>query len=217
MKTYAVPVLVWLVVIVSGAGIASWHEALTGQEHQSRTKADVMLDVVGEFRTVIARYLWFKMDLYHEELEDLEDAQEKQAEIMPLLRMVSLMDPTLTDAFDLMAWEMHKQFNQGEQALALLGEGLARNPDSFELHFRRALILYQMKRYEECLQDAQKATALAEDEFDQLNSLRLVYWTAKELGDRSSQRWSLDRLLGLRPDEQLWILEDRELRKVMKD
>ncbi len=201
--------------VVSGMGIASWHETLTTRDNQPQTKGDVMLDVLGEFRTVIARYLWFKMDLYHEELEGHENDQQKQAEVIPLLRMVSLMDPSLTDAFDLMAWEMYRQFQQGEQALELLDEGLARNPDSFDLNFRRALILYQMKSFSDCLLAARKANSLAEDEFDKLNSLRLVFWTAKELKDTNSQRRALDGLMELRPGDSLWIKEDRELREVM--
>jgi tetratricopeptide (TPR) repeat protein len=207
-----VSLALWLLLVLGGVGIERQHNAnfavLSGQQ---RERADVLLDVLGEFRTVMARYLWFKMDLFHEVLDDQGVASEQQTEVIPLLRMVSLLDPSMTDAFDIIAWDLYKGHRQTEQALKILDDGIARNQKSFTLYFRRALILYQAERYSEALPSALRAVELAQGEFDILNANRLLYWTASKTGDRELAIASLDVLLALRPQEKLWQTKRAEL------
>ncbi len=212
MKSRALPLVLWVILVIGGVAIERQHSAhfapLGGQQ---RERADVLLDVLGEFRTVMARYLWFKMDLFHEVLDDQGVAPEQQAEVIPLLRMVSLLDPSMTDAFDIIAWDLYKGHRQADQALKILDDGIARNQNSYSLYFRRALILYQSERYSEALPSAQRAVQLAQGEIDTLNANRMLYWTATKTGDRELAIASLDALVALRPQEKLWKTKRAEL------
>jgi tetratricopeptide (TPR) repeat protein len=202
----------WLAALLFGAVLAGLHRTRFAAAAE-RQRGDILLDVFGEFRTVLARYLWFKMDLFHEVLDDQGVANSQQAEVLPLLRMVSLLDPSMTDAYDNIAWDLYKGHRQAAQALAILDEGLERNPQSFQLRFRRSLVCYQDKQYAAALESARKAVDLAVDEFDKLNSNRMVYWSAKQLGDRAAMRVALENLLALRPNEAQWQQEFDQLQK----
>ncbi len=201
----------WCLAVLSGFFMQSAHQSLLSFSDQPRTRSDILLDVVGEFRTILARYLWFKMDLYHEVLDTQSVASERQTEVIPLLRMVSLLDPSIVDSYDNLAWDLYKGQEESQQALSILREGLQRNPDNYQLHFRMASILYHTKDFKSALDYAQKAAPLATDEFQQLDAYRLVYWSSKELKDRTVMRVALARLLALRPGDPLWTKELSDL------
>lgn len=200
----------WLALVVAGWLLGNQHEKrFVGST--PRDRGDILLDVLGEFRTVMARYLWFKMDLFHEVLDDQGVAPSEQSEILPLLRMVSLLDPSMTDAYDNMAWDLYKGHRQVDQALEIISEGLERNPGSYGLHFRRALICYQNERYAPSLEAARQAVALAQDEFEALNGYRVLYRAALALEDRDAMRDALDGLQAARPNDPLWKTERAKL------
>lgn len=192
----------WLVMVLFGASISS---TSSDGKAPARDRSDVLLDVFGEFRTVLARYLWFKMDLFHEVLDDEGVENSKQVEVLPLLRMISLLDPSMVDAYDNIAWDLYHGHRQTEQALEILEEGLAKNDNNFQLNFRYALILYKEKRMEEAMVYSQVAVSLAQDEFDKLNSNRLLYNSSKTLDALDVERQALNNLLSLRPNEKLWL------------
>jgi hypothetical protein len=213
MKRYAPLLVLWLLVVASGIMVETRHDRLFVPPEDQRESGDIILDVFGEFRTVMARYLWFKMDLFHEVLDDEGVAHEKQAEVMPLLRMVSLLDPTITDAYDVIAWDLYKGHHMTKEAIAVIREGLMRNPSSQQLQFRLAMLLFADEQYGPAKQAALQAEALSTEEFDILNSTRLVYWSSKHLGDEDAMRKALDRLIALRPTDALWTREKAELEK----
>jgi hypothetical protein len=213
VKTYAPLLALYLLVMASGNWVSNLNETAFQSHRQEREAGDIMLDVFGEFRTVMARYLWFKMDLFHEVLDDEGVAAEKQAEVMALLRMISLLDPSITEAYDMIAWDLYRGHGDIKGALAVLDEGIRRNPESVQLQFRRSMLSYTDKQYEVAEQAGLKASELATDEFDILNSTRLVYWSAKHLGHKDVMRAALARLSSLRPTDALWIREKAELEK----
>lgn len=210
-------VSLWCLAIFSGFFMDSAHQSLLSWSDQPRTRSDVLLDVVGEFRTILARYLWFKMDLYHEVLDTQSVASERQTEVIPLLRMVSLLDPSIVESYDNLAWDLYKGQEESQQALSILDEGIQRNPDSFQLHFRAAGILYHTKSFKSALDFAQKAAPLAEGEFEQLDAYRLIYWSSKELKERTVMRDALRHLLALRPGDSLWSKEMADLDATEQD
>ncbi len=207
MRGSALVIAGWMVLVLFGAVLGP--SPSTHQNVSRRERADVMLDLFGEFRTVLARYLWFKMDLFHEVLDDEGIENSQQAEVLPLLRMISLLDPSMVDAYDNIAWDLYRGHHQVEQALEILNEGLSKNQRSFQLNFRRALILYKEKRMEETLVASQEAVKLAVEEFDQLNANRLMLHSARALKERDLERQALDNLRALRPQELRWQ-EERE-------
>jgi tetratricopeptide (TPR) repeat protein len=205
MKTRATIAVMWVVLILAGLAIERQHYAQfqAAGETAQRDRGDILLDVFGEFRTVLARYLWFKMDLFHEAIES-EGAPDKEAEILPLLRMISLLDPSMTDAYDNIAWDLSQTHQQHKQALEILDEGLRRNPQSFQLHFRGATICYKDKQYQAAVDRAKRSVELAQEEFDVLNSNRILFGSAREAGDREAMVQALDVLIKMRPTERHW-------------
>ena len=201
----------WLSAILTGSALDLWHEEQFLPPPESRQLGDVLIDVVGEFKTVIARYLWFRMDLFHEVLDDQGVELTQQTEVLPLLRMVTLLDPSMTDSYDTIVWYLYKGQGQTKTALGLLDEGLARNPSSYQLNLRRGLIAYLEKDYKTSLEYGLKSLKLTEEEFARLDCLRLIYWSAKELGEREAQVKALAELARMRPEERLWQKESAAL------
>ena len=202
---------IWLSAILTGSTLDLWHEEKFLPPPESREIGDVLIDVVGEFKTVIARYLWFRMDLFHEVLDDQGVEASQQSEVLPLLRMVTLLDPSMTDSYDTIVWDLYKGQGQTETALQLLEEGLKRNPSSYQLNFRRGLIAFLEKDNRTALDQGLKALKLTDKEFEQLDCLRLIYWSAKEMDDRETQKRALVDLLILRPEDALWSREMKKL------
>lgn len=204
---------IWAVLTLAGLGVDRLHQAqFPATSGPQRDRGDILLDVFGEFRTVLARFLWFKMDLFHEVLEDEGAKPGDEAAILPLLRMISLLDPSMTDAYDNMAWDLSMGHEKHQQALDLVDEGLRRNPKSFQLHFRRALIAYKDGLYPEAVASGKSAVEFATDEYDILNANRILYWSAKKLDDRQAMQQALDYLVSMRPAEDLWKSEQAALK-----
>ncbi len=196
---------IWAVLLLGGVMVDRQHKSyLPSPSGVQRDRGDVLLDVFGEFRTILARYLWFKMDLFHETLEVQGKKANEETELLPLLRMVTLLDPTLVEAFDTIAWDLSKYHDKADEALLLLDEGIRYNPESFPLFFRRAMILYGLGRYKEAVEDGKHALLHSSEEFDKLNAGRILYWSANKAADREAMIQALDHLLALRPDDALW-------------
>ena len=214
MKFRAFLLGLWCLAIASGMAISNYQPSQYLQEPQMRTRNDALLDVLGQSRTLLARYLWFKMDIFHEVLDVQGVATESQAQVLPLLRLVTLLDPTLTDAYDIMVYDLVRGHNRVDQALELLDEGLERNPQDAILLMRKALILINQKRHAEAVIPADKATRLVTDEFDILNANRLLYWSAKEVKRKDLMAKALNVLISMRPEDNLWRREAEALKSL---
>ncbi|GMU57231.1 MAG: hypothetical protein AMXMBFR33_63770 [Candidatus Xenobia bacterium] len=150
-----------------------------------RDRTDVLLSVLGESRTVMARYLWFKMDLLHEELQRQGYAAHQEVDVLPLLRMITLLDHSLVDAYDLISTDLHRGQSRSELALGLLNEGLAYNPNNSILLFRKARILFELKRHEEVWPVVDQALATGPtDPLMVRNLCRLGFHSSLSLGHK---------------------------------
>lgn len=207
---------VWLLAIILGAKLDPWHERQFLPPPESQTADDVLVDVFGEIKTVVARYLWFRMDMFHEALDDQKVAADKQKEVLPLLRMVTLLDPSMTDSYDQIVWDLYKGHHKVKEARELLLEGIRKNPKAWDLRFRSSLIEYLEKNYDRSLEDAALGLPYATEEFDRLNTLRLIYWSAKELKRTEIQRQALQDIVVLRPDDPIWKREFKTLEPMEK-
>lgn len=204
-KALAVAILICL---VGGAYLPVLHQQYFPRQAKGEA---ILLEVVGESRLLMARYLWFKSDLYHEELDKQGVEHAQQSELLPLLRMVSLMDPQFVEAFDQIAYDLVAGHGLPDQALEIVDEGLDQNPDNGMLNFRKALILFNLARYEEAMKYGNLAFVKSNDEFEKLNSLRLAFHSAEELEDREAQKRALQLLLSIRPDDYYFNRKWREL------
>lgn len=144
---------------------------------------DVMLDLLGEGRTMLARYLWFKMDTMHEEQDDQGVSTFKQKEVLPLLRMINYLDPYLTDAYDTLAFELHKGYGQSLKAMELVDEGLLFSPNSYELNFRKAFLAERLGDSITAFEFSKRALLADQDEMHNLMALRTMYRATVKLHD----------------------------------
>lgn len=179
MKRWGPLLVCWLAV----AGL-SYH--LMGQRSQWQPARpalryqDLLLDLLGEGRTLLARWLWFKVDLIHED-EDVKGVDVfQQKELIPLLRMITYLDPYFTDAYDLIAYDLHKGYGKTEMAVDLVEEGLKYSPDSYALNFRRAFLALYQKDPDNLLKYAKLAFYAANNdpEANKILPLRLMYRAA---------------------------------------
>jgi tetratricopeptide (TPR) repeat protein len=102
----------------------------------------ILLALVG-FREVLAGILWVRADeFFHQGNYDA---------ILPLVRLVTLLDPHQVDVYVTGAWHMGYNFTDEDQrsdrrylgpALALLNEGVAKNPGTYELWFELGWMKY---------------------------------------------------------------------------
>lgn len=139
MKRCLIMLLCWLLVALLSHILVQRHAQYRLTRSVVRYQ-DVFLDLLGEGRTLLARILWFKADLYHEQQDAGGVNTFQQKEVIPLLRMVTYLDPTFDDAYDTIAYDLDEGFQQTLLAVDLVDEGLVYSPHSFSLNLRRALL-----------------------------------------------------------------------------
>ncbi len=174
MKRVRVLLLVWVSVALLSDHLRALHTKLEPEKPMVRLQ-DVLLDLLGEGRTVLARLLWFKMDMIHEQLDDNGVSTFRQGELVPLLRMINFLDPYLADAYDTLAYELYRGHNEIDEAIDLVDEGLLFNPESWDLAFRRAFFAEKKKDWAMTLEMTNRSLTLAETDLQQLASLRCAY------------------------------------------
>lgn len=208
-------ITLWLVALFMGTTLSSWKDRhLVVPTNVPVSPNDALIGLVGEFRTVLARYLWFKVDLYHEMAE--QQGEKAEAEIVPLMRLVTVLDPTMLETYDQIAWDLYKNFNEKKTAINILDEGLARNPKSFQLNFRKAFLEYAEKNYEPTRRFASIALMNTQDRFEQLDALRLIYWSAKKDHIKELQQRAIADILRLSPGDPVYTRELEELNSEKK-
>jgi tetratricopeptide (TPR) repeat protein len=122
--------------------------------------------VAGSFRSVAANVLWVKVDAYHHEWEEQGRDWSKNADLLPILRAITFLDPHFIEAYSLHAFLLQHQ-NRPRQALAMLREGIRNNPNRHELYEAAALLHARVFRETDAAR-AEFARALerATDPFD---------------------------------------------------
>lgn len=211
MRRWA-PILV-LLALLAGANtvLPQWHERQFAPPVEGRTRADILLDLLGELRTFLARSLYMRADLYHHIMESQGISWKEEQDILPLFRMIALLDPTLVEAYDTAAYDLVMNFGKKEEGLAFLREGIEKNPDNAQLWSALAFLLFQTKDYEGTVPAAGRALQLSADEFMSLNSIRLMAHANKELGRRDDEIHALRMWLTMRPEDPYAVPRMREL------
>jgi tetratricopeptide (TPR) repeat protein len=111
------------------------------------------------FREVVAGALWVRADaFFHEGNYDA---------ILPIIRLVTWLDPHNLDVYSTGAWHIGYNFTDTEQrsdrrylsaALKLLEEGVENNPDVYDLYFEMGWMWYdKIKQGHNAVQWFQKA------------------------------------------------------------
>lgn len=133
-----------------------------------------MAQVAGSFRTTAANALWVKVDAYHDEWEERGLDWTKNADLLPLLRAITYLDPHFVAAYDLHGFLLAKQ-NKPEQGVRILTEGIRNNPRHFQLYEAVGMIYARaLSRPADAEPYFAKAAALAPDDFDRVRLRRTL-------------------------------------------
>lgn len=209
MKRAAVWIVTLGVILAGNLLLPSWYARdLQREQNGPRSRADVLLDVLGEARTVLARMLWFKMDLLHEQLEGKGVAFDKEKDLIPYLRLITLLDHHVEEAYDNIAYDLYKGNDKKEQAHQILDEGLSYNPNSPLLLLRKGLFLNEEKKWSELVTVANQGLAASTDSIDQRNFCGLGFHAEEKLGHKQQAEHYLRLIFALEPGSpravELW-------------
>jgi len=114
-----------------------------GKVYTGAMSPDQILAVLAGFREITAGILWVKADSFFD--------QGNYDAILPLIRLVTLLDPNEIDVYATGMWHIGYNFTDEEQrsdrrylpsALALGKEGCQQNPDTYELFFEEGWLWY---------------------------------------------------------------------------
>ncbi|MBN9420214.1 MAG: hypothetical protein J0I12_32490 [Candidatus Eremiobacteraeota bacterium] len=167
---------------------------------------DLFLDLLGEGRTLLARLVWFQADLYHEQQDSAGVAVFQQKEVIPLLRMVTYLDPSFADAYDTIAYDLDEGFGQTRQAIDLVEEGLLYSPESYALNFRRAFLADKQRDSVSALLYGQRAYDSTDADTNQFLAAKLMRRASLRMRDPWWGIQVVDLLIRLRvpdPDAEL--------------
>ena len=139
-----------------------------------------------EVRVTMADILWIKVDAYFhsaltpEEHERIHPGHpehlsglvshhqpRENSEFMPLIRLVTDLDPQFIEAYRTGAWWMWSRLNQVKPAIEFLQEGIQNNPTRFELSYDLGLLYFnKLNDYPKAAQQFQFASRIPMDERD---------------------------------------------------
>ena len=137
--------------------------------------AEFALGAFAGFREAIAGLLWVRTDEFFHN-GDYES-------IMPMIRLITWLDPHQIDVYETGAWHMDYNFTDSQErsdrrylpmSMALINEGIANNPDEPDLYSDKAFVHYFRK-----FQDFPKSADAFQDGW------RVVQDKGKNLGDQT--------------------------------
>ena len=142
----------------------------------SQGKNAALAQAGGEFRAVAANLLWDKVvDHYHHQYMAEGGDWAKNASLLPLLQTIITLDPHFVQAYQIMGAVILPHIGQIERGKKVLSEGIAQNPNSWELYRDMAMTLSWTQHYPaQALPFAEKGLGCADDEFSRniMNKLR---------------------------------------------
>ena len=121
----------------------------------------------GEFRVVAANLLWSKVvDHYHHQYMAQGGNWAKNASLLPLLQTIITLDPHFVQAYQVMGAAILPHIGEAERGEKVLADGIAHNPNSWELYRDMAITLSWSLHYpKQALPYAEKGLACADDDF----------------------------------------------------
>ena len=180
-------------------------ESHHNDEHASMTPVRVMSSAFREVRVTLADLLWIKVDKYfhssltpeeHEKIhpghpEHLKGVhtvqhQQKSSEFMPLLKMVTDLDPQFIEAYRVGAWWLWSRLNQIQPAIQLLQKGADNNPNHYEFNYDMGLLYFQkLNDYQAAKAQFIRASLMKMDDRDKVNVLEYLAFSYERLNENA--------------------------------
>lgn len=131
--------------------------------------------LAGEFRSVIANLLWIKVERYHHEFIQTNGDWRANKEILPLVKVITDLDPHFTDAYILGGWMLCMGLDRCDEGVSYLKEGASNNPHNMAVHeVLGTIYARKLKQPEKALPYLRKAQQLSADDWDRRRMRRLI-------------------------------------------
>jgi len=131
----------------------------------------------GEFRIIAANLLWSKVvDHYHHQYMATGGDWSKNESLLPLLQTIITLDPHFVQAYEIMGGTILPRTGHLQRGEEMLKQGIARNPNEWELYRELAMLLsYTKHRPAEALPYAVRGLAEANDDFSRHLMTKLTH------------------------------------------
>jgi len=141
----------------------------------------------GEFRVVAANLLWDKVvDHYHHQYMAQGGDWAKNASLLPLLQTTITLDPHFVQAYQIMGATILPHIGQVERGKKVLADGIAHNPNSWELYRDMAMTLSWTQRYPtQALPYAEKGLTCADDDFSRSLMTKLCHTLHAQIAEQA--------------------------------
>ncbi len=165
------------------AGLAQGYLVTTASQGRSAALAQAG----GEFRIVAANLLWDKViDHYHHQYMAQGGDWSKNASLLPLLQTIITLDPHFVQAYQIMGATILPHLGQVERGKTVLADGIAHNPNSWELYRDMAMTLSWTQHYPaQALPYAEKGLACADDDFSHTLMTKLCRTLRGQMAERA--------------------------------
>lgn len=145
--------------------------------------------LAGEFRVVFANLMWVKAEQYHHEFLVKNPDWTQNEEMLGMIKLIVELDPHFVEAYSVGAYVYLQGCKDKERAAAFLAEGLAHNPDSWELNRVMALVIGRhFDDPRRAMPYAQKALENCDDEFYYKVTKRLVSTLRKRISEQEQAK-----------------------------
>ena len=148
-----------------------------------------MYALAGEFRSVIANFLWIKVERYHHEFIRTNNNWRANKDILPLIKMITDLDPHFTEAYLLGGWMLSTVLKRPDEGIAYLKEGVRNNPDNMGVHeILGTIYARQLNQPAKALPYLRRALQLSADDWDRRRMRRLIHTVRRMQNESAANR-----------------------------
>jgi hypothetical protein len=131
--------------------------------------------LAGEFRSVIANLLWIKVENYHHEFLRTNNDWRANTQILPLVKMITDLDPHFTEAYSVGGWMLCMGVNHTKEGIDYLREGVRNNPQNMDVNETLGTIYARkLDQPAKAMPYLRRALALSADDWDRKRMRRLI-------------------------------------------
>jgi hypothetical protein len=150
--------------------------------------AIIVRGFAGEIRGLLADFLWLRVDEYvhHRRIAEGEINASDDEAILPLLRLITWLNPHYVDAYALGAQWLAFHFNKPREAVVFYDEGVRNNPRAAGLITGEAFVQWKLLHHNAAAAaEVEQAAALTDDPLEKFHALWIEAHIMLDGGDRA--------------------------------
>jgi hypothetical protein len=173
--------------------------------------AVVVRGFAGEIRGLLADFLWLRVDEYahHRRLTDGDINRSDDEAILPLVRLITWLNPHYVDAYALGAQWLAFHFGKPREAVTFYEEGIRNNPRAADLLTGQAFVNWKLLHNPAAAAArVEQAAELTDDPTEKFHALWIEAHILLESGDRTGaiRVWhTVARIPGYGPTAQHYL------------